>query len=161
MKEGSEIWTSSPPIPVRRRLPARSIQVGLNRPPAGGKQGTPPPRSAEVLGSTMVSRNWRVRDALGIGFFLKYAVDEQWIRHPYNPFGMWWEFCDGGGELCAPYVPDWTSALLLWVWGALYLQVYAANPIYGSCPMGSHIVVLIVSTVGLHFLSVGLRSLGG
>jgi uncharacterized membrane protein len=90
---------------------------------------------------------------LAIGFFLKYAFDEQWIRPPVQiTFGLLVGiFLIGGGEICRRR--KWAgldigfAALGL---GALYLSVYAANQIYRLLPDGLTIfVVLLVSTVGL------------
>jgi len=90
---------------------------------------------------------------LAIGFFLKYAFDEQWIRPPVQiTFGLLVGiFLIGGGEIC--HRRKWAgldisfAALGL---GALYLFVYAANQIYLLLPDWLTIfVVLLVSTVGL------------
>ena len=151
----AEIGPAPPPIPVPPPLPARSIQAWRESatPPAGNK-GTPPPRSAEVT----LGQRWFLGIGvfvllLAIGFFLKYAFDEQWIRPPVQiTFGMLVGILlIGGGEICRRR--KWAgldisfAALGL---GALYLSVYAANQIYRLMPDGLTIfVVLIVSTVGL------------
>jgi uncharacterized membrane protein len=139
--------------PTPPPLPTRSVQalpesVGS---PAGN---TPPSRSAEVT----LGQRWFLGIGvfvllLAIGFFLKYAFDEQWIRPPVQiTFGLLVGiFLIGGGEICRRR--KWAgldisfAALGL---GALYLSVYAANQVYRLLPDGLTIfVVLLVSTVGL------------
>ena len=136
-------------------LPARPIQAwreSVNSP--AGEKDIPPPRSAEVT----LGQRWFLGIGvfvllLAIGFFLKYAFDEQWIRPPVQiTFGLLVGiFLIGGGEIC--HRRKWAgldisfAALGL---GALYLSVYAANQIYRLLPDGLTIfVVLLVSTVGL------------
>jgi uncharacterized membrane protein len=145
----SKIEPTPPPIPTR------SIQAW--REPvtsSAGNKDTPPLRSAEVT----LGQRWFLGIGvfvllLAIGFFLKYAFDEQWIRPPVQiSFGMLVGiFLIGGGEICRRR--RWAgldisfAALGL---GALYLSVYAANQIYRLLPDGLTIcVVLLVSTVGL------------
>ena len=139
--------------PTPPPLPTRSVQalpesVGS---PAGNTQLS---RSAEVT----LGQRWFLGIGvfvllLAIGFFLKYAFDEQWIRPPVQiTFGLLVGiFLIGGGEICRRR--KWAgldisfAALGL---GALYLSVYAANQVYRLLPDGLTIfVVLLVSTVGL------------
>ncbi len=151
----SDIEPPPPPIPLPPPLPARPIQAwreSVNSP--AGNKDTPPPRSAEVT----LGQRWFLGIGvfvllLAIGFFLKYAFDEQWIRPPVQiTFGLLVGiFLIGGGEICRRR--KWAgldisfAALGL---GALYLSVYAANQIYRLLPDGLAIfVVLLVSTVGL------------
>ncbi len=151
----SNIEPTPPPIPLPPPLPARPIQAwreSVNSP--AGNKDTPPPRSAEVT----LGQRWFLGIGvfvllLAIGFFLKYAFDEQWIRPPVQiTFGLLVGiFLIGGGEIC--HRRKWAgldisfAALGL---GALYLSVYAANQIYRLLPDGLTIfVVLLVSTVGL------------
>jgi uncharacterized membrane protein len=151
----SNIEPTPPPIPMPPTLPARPIQAwreSVNSP--AGEKDIPPPRSAEVT----LGQRWFLGIGvfvllLAIGFFLKYAFDEQWIRPPVQiTFGLLVGiFLIGGGEIC--HRRKWAgldisfAALGL---GALYLSVYAANQIYRLLPDGLTIfVVLLVSTVGL------------
>jgi len=151
----SNIEPTPPPIPMPPTLPARPIQAwreSVNSP--AGEKDIPPPRSAEVT----LGQRWFLGIGvfvllLAIGFFLKYAFDEQWIRPPVQiTFGLLVGiFLIGGGEICRRR--KWAgldisfAALGL---GALYLSVYAANQIYRLLPDGLTIfVVLLVSTVGL------------
>ena len=151
----SDIESTPPPIPLPPPLPARPIQAwreSVNSP--AGSKDTPPPGSAEVT----LGQRWFLGIGvfvllLAIGFFLKYAFDEQWIRPPVQiTFGLLVGiFLIGGGEICRSR--KWVgldisfAALGL---GALYLSVYAANQIYRLLPDGLTIfVVLLVSTVGL------------
>jgi len=151
----SNIEPTPPPIPMPPTLSARPIQAwreSVNSP--AGEKDIPPPRSAEVT----LGQRWFLGIGvfvllLAIGFFLKYAFDEQWIRPPEQiTFGLLVGiFLIGGGEIC--HRRKWAgldisfAALGL---GALYLSVYAANQIYRLLPDGLTIfVVLLVSTVGL------------
>ncbi len=151
----SDIEPTPPPIPLPPPLPARPIQAwreSVNSP--AGEKDIPSPRSAEVT----LGQRWFLGIGvfvllLAIGFFLKYAFDEQWIRPPVQiTFGLLVGiFLIGGGEIC--HRRKWAgldisfAALGL---GALYLSVYAANQIYRLLPDGLTIfVVLLVSTVGL------------
>src|SRR3984893_1717631 len=151
----SDIEPTPPPIPLPPPLPARPIQAcreSVNSP--AGNKDTPPPCSVEVT----LGQRWFLGIGvfvllLAIGFFLKYAFDEQWIRPPVQiTFGLLVGiFLIGGGEIC--HRRKWAgldisfAALGL---GALYLSVYAANQIYRLLPDGLTIfVVLLVSTVGL------------
>jgi uncharacterized membrane protein len=141
-----------PPLPVPPSLPIRSIEAWQSVPaPVGGKDA---PRSAEVT----LGQRWFLGIGvfvllLAIGFFLKYAFDEQWIRPPVQiTFGMLLGIVlIGGGEICRRR--NWTgldisfAALGL---GTLYLSVYAANQIYRLLPDAlTVLVVLMVSAVGL------------
>jgi uncharacterized membrane protein len=139
--------------PTPPPLPTRSVQA-LPESVASPAGNTPPSRSAEVT----LGQRWFLGIGvfvllLAIGFFLKYAFDEQWIRPPVQiTFGLLVGiFLIGGGEICRRR--KWAgldigfAALGL---GALYLSVYAANQIYRLLPDGlTMFVVLLVSTVGL------------
>src|SRR6202047_635466 len=139
--------------PTPPPLPTRSVQA-LPESVASPAGNSPPSRSAEVT----LGQRWFLGIGvfvllLAIGFFLKYAFDEQWIRPPVQiTFGLLVGiFLIGGGEICRRR--KWAgldisfAALGL---GALYLSVYAANQIYRLLPDGLTIfVVLLVSTVGL------------
>jgi uncharacterized membrane protein len=142
-----------PPVPVPPPLPRRSTHA-LSESAALPAGNTVPSRSAEVT----LGQRWFLGIGvfvllLAIGFFLKYAFDEQWIRPPVQiTFGMLiGVFLIGGGAICRHR--KWAgldisfAALGL---GALYLSAYAANQIYRLLPDGLTIfVVLLVSTVGL------------
>ena len=151
----SDIEPTPPPIPLPPPLPARPIQAwreSVNSP--AGNKDTPPPCSVEVT----LGQRWFLGIGvfvllLAIGFFLKYAFDEQWIRPPVQiTFGLLVGiFLIGGGEICRrrKWVGLDISFAALGL-GALYLSVYAANQIYRLLPDGLTIfVVLLVSTVGL------------
>ena len=139
--------------PTPPPLPTRSIQA-LPESVASPAASTPPSRSAEVT----LGQRWFLGIGvfvllLAIGFFLKYAFDEQWIRPPVQiTFGLLVGiFLIGGGEICRRR--KWAgldigfAALGL---GALYLSVYAANQIYRLLPDGlTMFVVLLISAVGL------------
>jgi hypothetical protein len=90
---------------------------------------------------------------LAIGFFLKYAFDEQWIRPPVQiTIGLLAGILlIGGGEICRRRRwagLDVSSAAL--GLGALYLSIYAANQIYRLLPDGLTIfIVLVMSAIGL------------
>jgi uncharacterized membrane protein len=142
-----------PPVPVPPPLPIRSIEAWQPVPaPLGAKEA--PPRSAEVT----LGQRWFLGIGvfvllLAIGFFLKYAFDEQWIRPPVQiTFGMLLGILlIGGGEICRRR--SWAgldisfAALGL---GTLYLSVYAANQIYRLLPDAlTVLVVLMISAVGL------------
>jgi uncharacterized membrane protein len=136
-----------PPVPVRR---AQSPPLSSS----GGRRPNAQSGSAEVA----LGQRWFLGIGvfvllLAIGFFLKYAFDEQWIRPPVQiTFGLLVGILlIAGGEICRRR--HWAgldisfAALGL---GALYLSVYAANQIYRLLPDGLTIfVVLLVSTVGL------------
>jgi uncharacterized membrane protein len=141
-----------PPLPVPPPLPIRSIEAWRSpTSPVGSKDA---PRSAEVT----LGQRWFLGIGvfvllLAIGFFLKYAFDEQWIRPSVQiTFGLLLGVVlIGGGEICRRR--RWAgldvsfAALGL---GALYLTVYAANQIYRLLPDALTIfVVLMVSAVGL------------
>jgi uncharacterized membrane protein len=147
-----KIEPSPPPLPAPPSLPTRSIEAWQSAtPPAGSRDA---PRSAEVA----LGQRWFLGIGvfvllLAIGFFLKYAFDEQWIRPPVQiTFGMLLGIgLIAGGEICRRR--RWAgldisfAALGL---GALYLSVYAANQIYRLLPDGLTVfVVLMVSAVGL------------
>jgi uncharacterized membrane protein len=137
--------------PTPPPLPPRSVQT-LSASVASPAGNTP--RSAEVT----LGQRWFLGIGvfvllLAIGFFLKYAFDEQWIRPPVQiTFGLLVGiFLIAGGEICRRR--KWAgldigfAALGL---GALYLSVYAANQIYGLLPDGlTMLVVLLISAVGL------------
>jgi uncharacterized membrane protein len=151
----SDIEPTPPPIPLPPPLPARPIQAwreSVNSP--AGNKDTPPPRSVEeTLGQRWFLGIGVFVLLLAIGFFLKYAFDEQWIRPPVQiTFGLLVGiFLIGGGEICRrrKWVGLDISFAALGL-GALYLSVYAANQIYRLLPDGLTIfVVLLVSTVGL------------
>jgi uncharacterized membrane protein len=139
--------------PTPPPLPTRSVQA-LPESVASPAGNIFPPRSAEVT----LGQRWFLGIGvfvllLAIGFFLKYAFDERWIRPPVQiTFGLLVGiFLIGGGEICRRR--NWAgldigfAALGL---GALYLSIYAANQIYRLLPDGLTIfVVLLVSTVGL------------
>jgi uncharacterized membrane protein len=141
-----------PPVPAPPPLPFRSIEAW--QPATAPARGKAAPRSAEVT----LGQRWFLGIGvfvllLAIGFFLKYAFDEQWIRPPVQiTFGMLLGIVlIGGGEVCRRR--RWAgldvsfAALGL---GALYLSVYAANQIYRLLPDALTIlVVLMVSAVGL------------
>lgn len=144
-----------PPVPMPPPLPTGSTRA---RPEslisASGDKNAPQLRSAEVA----LGQRWFLGIGvfvllLALGFFLKYAFDEQWIRPPVQiTFGMLVGILlIGGGEICRRR--QWAgldisfAALGL---GALYLSVYAANQIYRLLPDGLTIfVVLLISAVGL------------
>jgi uncharacterized membrane protein len=147
-----KIEPTPPPVPAPPPLPTRSIEAWRSATsPLGNKDA---PRSAEVT----LGQRWFLGVGvfvllLAIGFFLKYAFDEQWIRPPVQiTFGMLLGILlIGGGEICRRR--KWAgldisfAALGL---GALYLSVYAANQIYRLVPDGLTIfVVLTISAVGL------------
>src|SRR5258708_17922313 len=100
----SDIESTPPPIPLPPPLPARPIQAwrqSVNSP--AGSKDTPPPGSAEVT----LGQRWFLGIGvfvllLAIGFFLKYAFDEQWIRPQMQiTFGLLVGiFLIGGGEIC-------------------------------------------------------------
>jgi uncharacterized membrane protein len=137
--------------PTPPPLPPRSVQT-LSASVASPAGKTP--RSAEVT----LGQRWFLGIGvfvllLAIGFFLKYAFDEQWIRPPVQiTFGLLVGiFLIAGGEICRRR--KWAgldigfAALGL---GSLYLSVYAANQIYGLLPDGlTMLVVLLISAVGL------------
>src|ERR1700737_2825855 len=139
--------------PTPPPLPTRSVQA-LPESVASPAGNSPPSRSAEVT----LGQRWFLGIGvfvllLAIGFFLKYAFDEQWIRPPVQiTFGLLVGiFLIGGGEICHRRkrggVGISFASLGL---GALYLSVYAANQIYRLLPDGLTIFgVLLVSTVGL------------
>jgi uncharacterized membrane protein len=141
-----------PPIPAPPPLPIRSIEAWQSATSLVGIKDAP--RSAEVT----LGQRWFLGIGvfvllLAIGFFLKYAFDEQWIRPPVQiTFGMLLGIVlIGGGEICRRR--RWAgldisfAALGL---GTLYLSVYAANQIYRLLPDALTIlVVLMVSAVGL------------
>src|SRR6202047_1294402 len=145
--------TGPKPQPTPPPLPTRSVQA-LPESVASPAGDTPPPCSVEVT----LGQRWFLGIGvfvllLAIGFFLKYAFDEQWIRPPVQiTFGLLVGiFLIGGGEICRrrKWVGLDISFAALGL-GALYLSVYAANQIYRLLPDGLTIfVVLLVSTVGL------------
>jgi uncharacterized membrane protein len=142
-----------PPVPAPPPLPIRSIEAWQSVPaPVVAKDA--PLRSAEVT----LGQRWFLGIGvfvllLAIGFFLKYAFDEQWIRPPVQiTFGMLLGIVlIGGGEICRRR--SWagldTSFAALGL-GTLYLSVYAANQIYQLLPDAlTVLVVLMISAVGL------------
>jgi uncharacterized membrane protein len=151
--DAPKLAATPPPVPMPPPLPSQPVRA-LSASVASPAGKTPPSRSAEVT----VGQRWFLGIGvfvllLAIGFFLKYAFDEQWIRPPVQiTFGMLVGiFLIGGGEICRRR--KWAgldisfAALGL---GALYLSVYAANQIYRLLPDGLTIfVVLLVSAVGL------------
>jgi uncharacterized membrane protein len=90
---------------------------------------------------------------LAIGFFLKYAFDQQWIRPPLQITAglLLGVLLIGGGTLCRRR--QWAGLDIGFAavgLGALYLSVYAANQIYRMVPDGlTMFIVLLVSAVGL------------
>jgi uncharacterized membrane protein len=142
-----------PPLPVPPLLPIGSTE-GRHESVSPASQNQNTPRSAELA----LGQRWFLGIGvfvllLAIGFFLKYAFDEQWIRPPVQiTLGMLVGILlIGGGEICRRR--QWAgldvsfAALGL---GALYLSVYAANQIYRLLPDGLTIfVVLLISGVGL------------
>jgi uncharacterized membrane protein len=148
----SKAEPTPPPVPVPPPLPIRSVEAWQSAISPGGSKDAS--RSAEVT----LGQRWFLGIGvfillLAIGFFLKYAFDEQWIRPPVQiTFGMLLGIVlIGGGENCRRR--RWAgldisfAALGL---GALYLSVYAANQIYRLLPDALTIlVVLMVSAVGL------------
>jgi uncharacterized membrane protein len=144
-----------PPLPLPPPLPIRSTQARRESViPARGKHKTTQPRSAELA----LGQRWFLGIGvfvllLAIGFFLKYAFDEQWIRPPVQiTFGLLVGiFLIVGGEVCRRrYWSGLDISFAALGLGTLYLSIYAANQIYRLLPDGLTIfVVLLVSTVGL------------
>jgi uncharacterized membrane protein len=141
-----------PPIPAPPPLPIRSIEAWRSATSLVGIKDAP--RSAEVT----LGQRWFLGIGvfvllLAIGFFLKYAFDEQWIRPPVQiTFGMLLGIVlIGGGEICRRR--RWAGLDISFAalgFGTLYLSVYAANQIYRLLPDALTIlVVLMVSAVGL------------
>lgn len=140
-----------PPLPTQSGGDRRSS--GAVR-PQPRTQSRPPARSAELA----LGQRWFLGIGvfvllLAIGFFLKYAFDEQWIRPPVQiTIGLFAGILlIGGGEICRRR--RWAgldigcAALGL---GALYLSIYAANQIYRLLPDGLTIfIVLVISAFGL------------
>jgi uncharacterized membrane protein len=90
---------------------------------------------------------------LAIGFFLKYAFDQQWIRPPLQITAgiLLGVLLIGGGELAhrrrLAGLDIGFAAVGL---GALYLSIYAANQIYRMLPDGLTVfIVLLISAIGL------------
>ncbi len=148
---------STGPIPPPLPPPSPTQPPGDRRIPASPAQenkARPPERSAEVA----LGQRWFLGIGvfvllLAIGFFLKYAFDEQWIRPAVQvTFGLVVGILLlGGGEICRRR--HWTgldigfAALGL---GTLYLSVYAANQIYRLLPDGLTIfIAFLISAVGL------------
>ena len=141
------------PIPVPPPLPIQTAQTRSATLP-GGKMTAPQSRSAEVA----VGQRWFLGIGvfvllLAIGFFLKYAFDEQWIQPPVQiTFGLLVGILlIASGEVCRRR--HWAgldisfAALGL---GSLYLSIYAANQIYRLLPDALTIlIVLLVSAIGL------------
>jgi uncharacterized membrane protein len=160
------------PPPLPPPLPAAPVPTPTMRDPVPAGPVNRPPSAELALGQRWFLGIGVFVLLLAIGFFLKYAFDQQWIRPPLQITAgvLLGVFLIAGGELC--HRRQWIGldiALAAVGLGALYLSVYAANQIYRMVPDGlTVLVVLLISAVGLLISSVwnsrilaGLSFLGG
>lgn len=163
----ASVSSVSPPDDSGRPAFLRSTPGGGQRPAGGERSDRPPslrPRVAkrdQLDWERVLGRNWFaiigvVALAIGAGFFLKLAFDNQWI----GPTGRVVLGVAAGlimvgvAEYTARRAPPWAQAVAGGGVAILYLAVYASFGFYDLIPLGPALVLLALTVALGWFLAI-------
>ena len=173
--QGTAAPSSSPPPPARPVPPAGVVREPAQH-PLGGSSAPPWAgwfkKAAEwnwewLLGGNWLARIGAVALVLGAGFFLKLAIDNNWIEERGQVFlGMVAGLAlIGGGEYWQKKYPIWAQPLTGAGIAVLYLSIFAAFTLYALLPplvaFGLFILItLTAAALALRYESIPIAVIG-